>query len=373
MSYNSDIPAKQLMDSLIQGEDIIIPQVDFDDSKFNVPGDAYSDLYNVVSKLTNEDLTTRVINGDGVFDSLMASIKSHLQGEYDRNRITGAEYTKAYIALTESALANSVQYLLGRDAAFWQAANAQTQAITARIQLETAKAQYASIYLEALTVKANYALTKLKLATEDANYAQIQYQVENMLPVQRIQITKQNDLLDQQIAGQTVQNSQLEYNLDELSPAQKDLLMAQVVGQDRSNTIASYNITTMLPTQKALLDSQKEGQDLQNDQLSYNLTNMLPEQVKLIKEQMETQRAQTSNTRSDGFTTISGVLGKQKDLYTQQITTYQRDAEVKAAKIFTDAWITQKTIDEGADIPPLFDPTSGVNPILATIKANNNL
>ena len=301
MSYGSEVVADALMDSLLTGEDITIPHIDFTTPEFNVPGGAYSETYKELAKITNEDLTTRVPNGDGVFDSLMAGIKAHLQGEFDKNRISGAEYTKAFIALTESALANSVQFLLGRDAAFWQAANAQTQAITARVQLETAKAQYASVYLQALTMKANYALTKIKLATEDATYAQVQYNVANLLPVQYLTATAQKD------------------------------------------------------------------------QLLFNLSEIAPQQANLLTEQVETQRAQTSNTRTDGTTPVAGVLGKQRDLYNQQITTYEKDSQLRAAKLFTDSWTIQKTIDEGAAVPTHWDPVSGLDPILAVIKTNNGL
>ena len=107
MSYGSEVIADALMDSLLTGEDITIPHIDFTTPEFNIPGDVYSEAYKELAKITNEDLTTRVPNGDGVFDSLMAGIKAHLQGEFDKNRISGAEYTKAFIALTESALANS--------------------------------------------------------------------------------------------------------------------------------------------------------------------------------------------------------------------------------------------------------------------------
>lgn len=106
--------------------------------------------------------------------------------------------------------------------------------------------------------------------------------------------------------------------------------------------------------------------------VKYNLANILPEQLKLVKEQIEVQHAQTSNTRMDGTTQVTGVLGKQKDLYTQQITSYQRDAEMKAVKVFTDAWITMKTIDEGLLPPTNFQNTS-LDGILSRIKINNNL
>ena len=98
---------------------------------------------------------------------------------------------------------------------------------------------------------------------------------------------------------------------------------------------------------------------------------MLPQQLKLIIEQTEAQRAQTLDTRTDG-TVVKGSVGKQKELYSQQITSYQRDAEVKASKLFTDAWITQKTIDEGLNPPNGFTNAS-IDTILTKLKSNNGL
>lgn len=292
MSFGGETVANQLLIALMAGENITIPQVDLSADIYKIPGGIDSEQYLPVRKLTNEDLTTRVVGGDGTFDALMAGFGAHLKVEYDKGRITGAEYTKAFIALTEGAMANAVQYLLGRDSAFWQAVAAQAAAITARVQLETAKVQYAAMQLEAMIGRANYALTKLKLATEDVTYAQGKYQIDNLLPQQ------------------------------------------YATGQ-------------------------------------YSLNIMFPQQLALLKEQTEVQRAQTLDQRTDGQT-VTGSVGKQKDLYTQQITSYQRNAEVSAAKLFTDAWITQKTIDEGL-LPPAGFENASVNTILSKLKTNNNL
>ena len=276
-TYGGDVNANQLMLSLMEGESITIPEIDFSDPSFQIPNDLESDLYKTVTRLTNEDLTTGVIDGPGTFDSLMRGFKAHLQGEFEANRISGAEYTKAFIALTAGAMQNATQFLLGRDAAFWQAVTAQANAITARVQLETAKVQYAGILLEALNARANYALTKLKLATEDVTFATGQFQLNFILPQQRL----------------------------------------------------------------------------------------------LLLEQTESARAQTLDNRTDGAAVV-GVLGKQKDLYTQQITSYQRDAEVKAGKLWTDAWTVQKTIDEGL-LPPANFQNATLDTVLTTIRDNNNL
>lgn len=88
-----------------------------------------------------------------------------------------------------------------------------------------------------------------------------------------------------------------------------------------------------------------------------------------VSEQGEAQRAQTTDVRSDGIP-VTGLLGKQKDLYSQQIISYKRDAEVKAGKMWTDAWITMKTIDEGLLPPDQFSNTE-INEVLTAIKANN--
>ena len=335
MSFGGETVAKQLLTTLLACENITIPQVDLTQDIYKIPGGIDSEQYQPVRKLTNEDLTTRVVGGDGAFDALMAGFSAHLKIEYEKGRITGAEYTKAFIALTEGAMANAVQYLLGRDNAFWQAVLAQAQAITARVQLETAKVQYAALQLEAMIRRANYALTKLKLATEDVTYGQGKYTLDNILPLQK--------------TSQELQNA----------------------GQTTANSIAAYNLAQLMPLQRTELELRNFGQTIQNNTGSYQLANILPQQLILLREQTEVQRAQTLDVRTDGAT-VTGAVGKQKDLYTQQITSYQRNSELNAARIFSDAWITQKTIDEGL-LPPDALNNNSVNTVLNTLKANNNL
>lgn len=280
----ADIEANALMVSLTEGEDFTIPEVDFTKPEFQLPFDPDGPLYAAVPQITINDLTTRVIGGAGVFDSLMDAFKAHLREEMDKNRITGAEYTKAYIALSESAMSQSVAFLLGKDQAFWQAQTAQFQAITARVEMESSKIRAAAIQLEALNTKANFALTKMKIASEEIGVCTAKYNLETMLPQQLKNLTVQEDLLT---------------------------------------------------------------------------------------EQMEAQRGQTSDTRTDALP-VRGVMGKQKDLYAQQITSYQRDSEVKAGKLFTDAWITMKSIDEGL-LPPSGFSNASIDTVLTALKTNNEL
>lgn len=277
MSCSAEVEANRLLEELTKGDDFTLPNIDMSGPEWDIPGGDGSPIFGAITKITNESLTTREVGGSGTFDALMESAHNHLKAEFKANRITGGEYTKAYIAMMESCMSNAVQFLLGRDQAYWAAALAQIQAVTARVTLATSKAQYVLAKIQALSAKSEYALTKMKIATESETYC-------------------------------------------------------------------------------AAL---------------FNASQMLPQQLKLITEQTESQRAQTLDTRTDGAV-VKGSVGKQKELYSQQITSYQRDAEVKASKLFTDAWITQKTIDEGLNPPNGFTNAS-IDTILSKLKSNNGL
>lgn len=277
MSCGAEVEANRLLLALTAGEDFALPNIDMSGPEWDIPGGNDSPIFGEITRLTNDSLTTREVGGSGTFDALMESAAKHLKQEFKEGRITGGEYTKAYIATLESCMGNAVQFLLGRDQAYWAAALAQIQAVTARVTLATTKAQYVLAKFQALASKSEYALTKLKLSTESETYCAALFNVEYTLP----------------------------------------------------------------------------------------------QQLKLLVEQTEAQRAQTLDTRTDG-TTVVGSIGKQKDLYTQQITSYKRDSELKAAKLYSDAWITQKTIDEGLNPPNSFT-NSVVDEVMSTIKTNNSL
>ena len=299
MSCGAEAEGNSLFQTLTAGVSFEIPQIDVTGPSFQIPGGMDSELYTEVTRISNSELTTTTLDGTGTFDVLMRGFKAHLKEEYNQSRITGAEYTKAYTALVESAMAQGVQFLLGKDASFWQAMSAQIQAITAKLQLETARVRHTTAQLEALNQEATFALTKMRLANENMQYCIGKFNPEQMLP-------------------------------------------AQKTGLEHNNSIALFNLQTMLP-----------------------------QQHELLVEQTEVQRAQTLDTRSDGITVV-GAVGKQKDLYSQQIVSYQRDSELKAAKLFADAWTVQKTVDEGFVAPANFQNPS-LDSVLGHIKINNNL
>lgn len=277
----ADTEANELINTLTSDANFPIPEVDLSGPDFEFPAGV---LQHSVTPITLQDITNGNVDGPGVFDTLMRGFKAHLQQEWDDGRITGDDYTKAYIALTGEAMTQGVAFLLQKDQSYWQSLLIQVQAFSARVSLETTKVQLAEAQYGASTQKANYALAKMQTAAAEMTYCTGKYNLDNVLP--------------KQVENLTLQGA-------------------------------------------------------------------------MIKEQTEAQRAQTLDVRQDGQE-ISGLVGKQKGLYSQQVISYQRDAEVKAAKIFSDAWITQKTIDEGLLPPDAFNNAS-VNEVLGTIKTKNGL
>lgn len=386
MSCGAAGVANAVMVDILAGEDFEVPDIDVNDPAFDPPSIEDNPLYDKVLSITNDDLTTRVVGGSGTFDAIMASTKEHLKEEYAKGRITGAEYSKTYIALAQSAMSQGVAFLLGKDQAYWAAVNSQMQALTARVQLAVAKSQLAISIVEMKNQRANYALTKMRLANEDIQYCISKFNLEQLLPSQQVNLDTQNqiaaynlaNLMPLQKAGQQTQNDTAVYNLGTLLPAQKAMADSQKIGQDTDNSISQYNLANTLPVQKQLLEeqvdmaqAQKVGQDTQNAIGDYTLNQIMPEQKRLIVEQLETARAQTLDHRLDG-TPIVGQIGKQKALYDQQITSYKRSAELGAARVWADAWLAHKAIDEGIDTPASFNATS-VSGVMETVKLNNLL
>ncbi len=305
--------ANALFTQLTEDFEYPLPVIDINGPDFQFPFDSTSVLYGPISKLTNCDLTTGKPDGDGIFDVLMSSVSAHLKAEYNAGRITGAEYTKSYIAATEASMGNGVQFLLQKEAVYWQAQTAQIAAITARVNLQTAKAQMIQTMYGALREKASFTLAKMQALTASMEYKTAEYNHTMMQPVQLEVLEKQSD-----------------------------------------------NLTL-----------QGEGLDLDNQTKNFNLGTILPKQALLLNEQTEAARAQTMDTRQDG-NPIAGSVGKQKELYSQQIVSYQRKTELDAAKLWSDAWTVQKTIDEGLTAPTNFTNTN-VDAVLSKIRVNNNL
>lgn len=390
--FDTEVLANALHTALSADADFTLPDLDLTGVEFTLPTDTSENpLYGDIDPLTEGDLTDRTIGGVGLFDGLMVAVMKHLREEYDEGRITGREYSTAYVAAMQGAMANAVQYLQTSQQSYWQAMLIQQQAraaeiasYSAKVELEALKARAMTARIEANTAAANYSLTKMKLVTEDIAYglaesqkvrvdyentnilpgqyaqllkqtAQLDYELVNLMPKQVLKIQSDIDVGSGQISQMTAQTNQVLYQTATMLPAQK-------LGIDMDTALKTYQHDTVLPAEVASVTADTIGKVYTNDYI-------LPEQYQNLQEQTESNRAKTLDTRTDGVTPIAGAIGKQKDLQTQQIDSYQRDAEAKVAKMLLDTWITQKSLDEGLTAPYAIDDAN-INAALDAIKAN---
>jgi hypothetical protein len=418
---NADEQANALFTSLT-ADSPTPPTLDLSDSKYNFDADLNSELYKDVQTVTLEQLTQVDLEGEGVFDKLMKAVDEHINREYKGNRITGDQYAKVYTDVTTAVLGQSVAFLLQKDQAKWAAITAQMQARIAEIQatealinLEKTKVEAQQAVFEMQNAGAQYALTKMQIANADAAYCLTQAQTDSerykrawLMPAElSIQEYTRNTMMPIEYAAKQVTADRIlpveaamkEYENRVLQPLEKSLQEFQLNQTlPTQQATAEYQLNQMMPialgkeqhllnfqmpAQTDLIKEQRETQRAQTlETRSDALTpitglvgrqkKLLDEQIDLTKEQIEGERSKTMDTRSDNSTIIEGSVGKQKDLYDQQIDSFIKDAKHKAAKMYLDGWITQKTLDENLAAPTELNVPS-VSAVLLSLRNANGL
>lgn len=317
-----------------------------------------------------------------------------------------------------------------------QARIAEIQATEALIKLEQAKVEATKSTFEMNLTAAQYGLTKMQIATEEATHDDVttgvalkefelghmlpadlaikhyertavmpstvamnNVQVDRILPAQAALSEFQNRVLqplEQDIQElqrdriiptqadmedfkrdflQPVELAQQQHMLNQRQPAETELVLEQVEVQ-RANTLDTRR--DGLTPVGGVISIQKRNLTADADIKDYTLASQLPTQVTLVGkqidltvEQAESERAKTMDVRADG-NTVEGSVGKQKDLYDQQIDSFIKDAQHKTAKMYLDGWITQKTLDEGLTAPTQLT-NNEINEVLAGVRDNNSL
>ena len=337
--YRSDELAKEMLSNIIGEKNFDIDDIEWDDSKVTVPEDLMSKWKTDVDPVTIEELTSRQAFGSGIFDALMQSVHNHLKIEYDKNRITGAEYATTYTKLTEAAMANAVQFCLQKNQAYFQGILAQAQAISAGIQAQiaaiSAKVQLAKVKAEALGVAAQYALTAMKLSTEDAQHA-LTCKQQAVAEAQALLASYQAKLMNPAPTGEDVGK-----NIDYLIKQQ------QLESSQNQARLSGYQADAQNPSLPANNNANIDFKLklAQKDQIDKNIQH--------IAKQME-------------------VEGAQKLLYDQQKISFQRKSEKDVADLFSNAYIAMKSVDEGLAIPKALSGAS-INEVLQTLKENADL
>lgn len=121
-----------------------------------------------IAPISNEDLTTKVVNGTGIFDELMTAAHAHLDQEWGKQRITGTQYAEVYLGQLTAVLQQSVAFLVQRDAIYLNNLLTQAQIDKANKELALLDKQIELIEAQIASQEANNTLIAQKVKTEKA-------------------------------------------------------------------------------------------------------------------------------------------------------------------------------------------------------------
>lgn len=126
-----------------------------------------------IAPISNSDLTTKVVNGTGIFDELMTAAHAHLDQEWGKQRITGTQYAEVYLGQMTAVLQQSVAFLVQRDAIYLNNLLTQAQIDKANKELALLDKQIELIEAQIASQEANNTLIAQKVKTEKAQIQDI--------------------------------------------------------------------------------------------------------------------------------------------------------------------------------------------------------
>lgn len=161
-----------------------------------------------MTTLLVSELSQTTLDGTGVFDVLMRANKAHLDAEYAKNRIKGAEYATVYLGSLQSVLQTALAFVL-------QQRKNDLEAILLEKQIALLTQQGLNAVTEGLVLTAQ----KCKL---DAEF--------DLLQSEKLKSIAETALLTQKNATEKAQTMALGVDVDSVVGRQKALYMAQTNG-----------------------------------------------------------------------------------------------------------------------------------------------
>ena len=235
--------------------------------------------------------------GTGTFDVLMQRIESHIERQHLAGRITGSDYATVYLGSLQAAIQQSIQFVLGE-----QAADKQADLLAAQI-----------VEVSATTVR-NDSVSAADVSLKEAQESDIEYVTTNHRPEQTTELQEQIDLLKSQ-----------------------DLNVIENVALVAAQTAdIGYVTTNHRPEQLAQLQEQ---------------VNKTTAEISLLEQKELTEMAQTSDSLTakwgTGGTALTGILGAQQSLYNHQSAGFKAKHHVDVVKSMTEVWSVAYAITEG--------------------------
>lgn len=189
------------------------------------------------------DLTLATLEGTGIFDVLMRANKAHLEAEFNKNRIKGAEYATVYLGSLTQVMQTALQFLLTKEKTDLEAQLLAKQILLAQKQIDKTTAEIDQITQQT----ANLVSQKLQIIAQTELTAQ-----------QKINAVTENTVLIAQECKLRAEFDLIMGNV--LKAAQETALLTQKVATERAQTTAlGVDDNSVLGKQKILYQAQTDG------------------------------------------------------------------------------------------------------------------
>ena len=256
------------------------------------------------------EITEGKLTGTGVFDKLMAAVTAHLNDQYSKGRITGAEFASVYLGAVQSAMQQSVSFVLGEQQAELALTQLNDSLITSAKQREE--------------INSRIVLVDTQIQEQLDGTTRANTQLSDTLATslkQRVQMDSQIDLIHVQMAegvdGTTRANVQLNDGLDTATKQREQITSAVALSDaQKLEQVAATTRQGLESTQAILVQAAQ-------------VLKLSSEKGVLDKKAL-TEVEQTT------------LVTKQQELYTAQKNGFARDAEQKAAKLVSELWQISK-------------------------------
>ena len=241
-----------------------------------VPPDVTSD------PLVITDLTLKTLDGTGVLDQMLATMRVHLAEQFDKERIQGTEYAEVYLGAFQSTLSAAIQFLLAR-----RKLGLDLKLQEAQISLTTAQEDQIRAEMQKIPYEIQALQKQLELA--DKQIAQADKQLE--LTEAQIQVQlKQLDLMAEQLEQAKAQTAYYE----------------QRTITEKAQTQAGVAATgSVIGTQVALMNKQADGYDRNAEQQA---AQILANTWNVRRQTDEDTQANTTNKLDDA--SVGAVISK---------------------------------------------------------------
>ena len=348
-----------------------------------------------------DELTDGKVDGKGVFDVMLRSVRSHIREEFDAGRIRGTDYANVFslavtqvmdqatnYAIAKAKLGLELQLLeaeIGKVAADTvlttkQCLLVETQSVnqtaqTANTDAQTRQTEYVTSFEIPSRVAANEAQTAMTLAQK----IQTEQQTLN-ITAQRDQILAQSLDLKAGTKLKSIEYDLQLFNKDFKLPKELEIMSAEI-GLKESQVTLSNKELIVKQSQIDLADKEiqvkqnqidlgikelaiKEAQVgisekellIKGEQLlitKYELATKLPADVSLTKSQAElyTQKTTTEKAQTDPIAIKpDSVIDINNGLIQKQGDHFLRSAEQNTAKLMIDTWNVRHTADPDGNL-----------------------